>query len=334
MDGQKFDTQIATINARHSPKYFGFGKGITSLTLVANHIPVNAKIIGAHEHESYFVFDLLYNNTSDVDPQILSTDTHGTNQVNHALLHIFGYQFAPRYKQLERQHRHLGGFHPPQFYSKLRVKPVRKVKKHLILDEEDNLKRIIVSLALKSTTQSTIVRKLSSYHRKNRTKKALWEFDNIIESLYLLTYIDDLLLRQGVQKALNRGEAYHRLKRAIFHDNQGKFRVRTELEQHIWSECTRFIANSIIDCNAYILSALYTTAEKAGKREETEMLKRISPIAWRHIHLRGRFEFQKQTCTLNIDEIISTLGQKTNWQQLEEFEETLEQAPYFTFSVR
>lgn len=59
IDGQKYNTQIETINARHSPKYFGLGKGITSLTLVANHIPINAKIIGAHEHESYFVFDLL-----------------------------------------------------------------------------------------------------------------------------------------------------------------------------------------------------------------------------------------------------------------------------------
>jgi hypothetical protein len=59
LDGQKYNTQIDTINARHSPKYFGLGKGITSLTLVANHIPINAKIIGAHEHESYFVFDLL-----------------------------------------------------------------------------------------------------------------------------------------------------------------------------------------------------------------------------------------------------------------------------------
>ena len=30
IDGQKFNTQIDTINARHSPKYFGLGKGVTS----------------------------------------------------------------------------------------------------------------------------------------------------------------------------------------------------------------------------------------------------------------------------------------------------------------
>jgi TnpA family transposase len=46
-DGQKFETRIPTINARHSPKYFGLHKGIVSYTLVANHIPVNATIIGA-----------------------------------------------------------------------------------------------------------------------------------------------------------------------------------------------------------------------------------------------------------------------------------------------
>ncbi|HEY8803638.1 MAG TPA: Tn3 family transposase, partial [Clostridium sp.] len=63
-DGQKFETSINTINSRHSPKYFGLKKGIVSYTLVANHIPINAKIIGANEHESHYVFDVLYNNTT------------------------------------------------------------------------------------------------------------------------------------------------------------------------------------------------------------------------------------------------------------------------------
>jgi hypothetical protein len=85
-----------TMNARHSPKYFALGKGVSSITLIANHIPVNAKIIGTHEHESRFVYDLLANNTSEVNPDKVSTDTQGTNQVNHAILDFFGYQFAPR----------------------------------------------------------------------------------------------------------------------------------------------------------------------------------------------------------------------------------------------
>ena len=97
-DGQKFETKFQTINARYSPKYFGLKKGIVSYTLVANHIPVNARIIGANEHESHYVFDILFNNTTNIQPEIHSTDTGGTNQVNFALLQIFGYRFAPRFK--------------------------------------------------------------------------------------------------------------------------------------------------------------------------------------------------------------------------------------------
>lgn len=89
-DGQKFETRIHTINARHSPKYFGLKKGVVSYTLVANHIPINAQIIGANEHESHYVFDILFNNTTDILPEVHSTDTHGTNEVNFAILHIFG----------------------------------------------------------------------------------------------------------------------------------------------------------------------------------------------------------------------------------------------------
>jgi TnpA family transposase len=310
--------------ARYSPKYFGLKKGVASLTLIANHIPVNAKIIGAHEHESYFAFDLLYNNTSDVDPHILSTDTHGINQVNHMILHVFGYQFSPRYKNLNSDTKDIYGFHDPGFYQNDIVKPFRKINKQLIIQEwDDNILRIIVSLALKSTTQSTIIRKLSSYLRKNRTKKAMWEFDTIIKSIDILNYIDSLLIRQGIQKALNRGEAYHKLKRAVFHVHQGKFRVKTELEQNIWNECARFITNNIIYYQAYILSALLTQKEKEGKQEEADIIKRISPIAWQNINLLGRFEFQKQQSVINVDEMISLLEQKIVWQQLKVAEEVL-----------
>ncbi|MBD2807460.1 Tn3 family transposase, partial [Xenorhabdus sp. ZM] len=77
-------------------------------------------------------------------------------------------------------------------YEELLIKPVRKINTDLIVKEWDNIKRIMVSLALKTTTQNVIVRKLSSYARKNQTKRALWEYDNIIKSLYFLEYIDSL----------------------------------------------------------------------------------------------------------------------------------------------
>ena len=70
LDGQKFKTNLDTLLARYSKKYFGFDKGVVAYTMIANHIPINAKIIGANEHESRYLFDLVYNNMSKVRPDI------------------------------------------------------------------------------------------------------------------------------------------------------------------------------------------------------------------------------------------------------------------------
>ncbi len=207
-DGQKFETQRHTINARHSRKYFGLKKGIVSYTLVANNIPVNADIIGANDHESHYVFDILFNNTTDIQPEVHSTDTHGTNEVNFAILHWFGYQFAPRYKDIQDKiSTSLYGFKHPSQYGDLLIKPMRKIKDNLIIEEWENIQRIMVSLALKTTTQSIIVSKLSAHARKNKTRRALWEYDNIIRSLYLLDYIVLclVLIHYGFEPHYHRG---------------------------------------------------------------------------------------------------------------------------------
>jgi hypothetical protein len=81
---------------------------------------------------------------------------------------------------------------------------------------------------------------------------------------YLLDFIDDPALRQNVQKALNRGESYHRMRRAISYVNSGKFRVKTGAEQQIWNECSRLIANAIIFYNTLLLSRVYEQKVAAG----------------------------------------------------------------------
>lgn len=309
-DGQKFETGLPTFNARYSPKYFGLKKGVVAYTLVANHIPVNARIIGADEHESHYVFDLLFNNTTDIQPEVHSTDTHGTNEVNFAILHWFGYQFAPRYHDLqEKVTNSLYGFKHPSQYADCLLKPIRKINTGLILAEEENIQRILLSLALKTTTQSIIVGKLSAYARKNRTRRALWEYDNILRSLYLLDYIDSPPLRQNVQRALNRGENYHQLRRAVAYANFGKLRFKTEQEQQIWNECSRLITNCIIYYNAAILSKLLAHKEATGDTQGAALLKQVSPVAWQHINLQGRYEFTKGTEAINLDTLIQELAQ-------------------------
>jgi len=112
-----------------------------------------------------------------------------------------------------------------------------------------------------------------------------------------------------VQRALNRGESYLKLRRAVSHANFGKLRFKTEQEQQIWSECGRLIANCIIYYNASILSNMLAYRESNGNGQGADMLKQVSPVAWQHINLYGRYEFNKNPEFINIDAIIQELAQ-------------------------
>jgi TnpA family transposase len=187
------------------------------------------------------------------------------------------------------------------------LKPVRKLSPELVVEEWDNIQRIMVSLAMKTTTQHIIVSKLSAFARKNKTRRALWEYDNMIRSLYLLDYIDSPPLRQHVQRALNRVENYHQLRRAVSYANFGKLRFKTEHEQQLWSECARLITNCIIYYNAMLLSNVLAHKEGGGNTEGAALLKQISPVAWQHINLYGRYEFRKSPEFIDFDAIVREL---------------------------
>ncbi|MDF5463147.1 Tn3 family transposase, partial [Vibrio parahaemolyticus] len=189
IDGQKFECRINTFKARYSSKDFFKGKGVSSLTLVSNHVPVNTKIIGANEYEGHFAFDLLYNNTSDIQPFTLSTDNHGTNNVNFAILDLFGYRFAPRYAKVKNTFFKLFEVTEEDGCS-IRLK--KDINCKLIQEEWDEIQHIICSLSRKTTTQSTVIRKLSN--GQSKTLRALQEYDRLIKCLYLLDYVDNATL--------------------------------------------------------------------------------------------------------------------------------------------
>jgi hypothetical protein len=146
-------------------------------------------------------------------------------------------------------------------------------------------------------------------------QKGLWELDNILRSIYILDFIDDPTLRQSVQKALNRGEAYQRMRRAISYVNSGKFRVKTEAEQQIWNECSLLIANAIIYYNTLLLSRVYEQKLAAGDLEAVKVLKRTSPVAWRNVNLIGNFDFTTSSTPVDMEALAARYQNEDFWRR-------------------
>ena len=307
-DGQKMATERDTLLARHSLKYFGLEKGVVAYSLISNHVPINCRIIGANMHESHFLFDLFYNNTSIIKPDILSTDTEGSNQLNFFFLHVIAKIFAPRYRSLSAKTESIISFTTPDQFSECIIQPNRSFNQRLVLDEEDNIKHVVASLLSGEANQSNIVTKLSSRGHVSRTKQALWEMNAVLMTNHLLNYIEDVGFRQSIQGGLSRGEAYHQLRRAIEKSNGRNFRGTSDVQIAVWNECARFLTNNVICYNSLILNGLKEESDRRGDTERSRFLDRLSPVAWTHINLQGRYVFMEENNGLDVKKIVKILS--------------------------
>jgi TnpA family transposase len=266
-------------------------KGVVVYPLIANHLPLCLKVIGANEHESHFLLDIVESNTADVEIKAVSGDMHSINRINLALMSLFGYKFMPRFTQLgAKSDNNLVCFGKISDYEQHIIKPSKQIDKARIVKEWDGVLRILASLALKKMTQSRIVRKLSSY-KKNPTLNALIALDEIIMTDYLLDYIDNREMRSAVQASLCRGESYHQLSGTIAKVSGGRMlNGKNEIELDINAESIRLVANAVIFYNGTLLSTLYEHYRDSDPEKAKEM-SRFSPVAWRHLSFIGKYEF-------------------------------------------
>ncbi|WP_174990815.1 Tn3 family transposase, partial [Burkholderia contaminans] len=307
VDGQKFGVERPTVKARYSRKYFGRGKGVVAYTLLCNHVPLNGYLIGAHEYEAHHVFDIWYRNTSDIVPTAITGDMHSINKANFAILYWFGLRFEPRFTNLDDQLQELYCIDDPALYEKCLIQPIGQIDRQLITSEKTNIDQIVATLGLKEITQGSLIRKLCTYSQENPTRRAIFEFDKLIRTIYTLRYLRDPQLERNVHRSQNRLESYHQLRSTIAQvGGKKELTGRTDIEIEISNQCARLIANVIIFYNSAILSHLLTKWEASGNAKALARLTQISPAAWRHILLNGHYTFQSDN-KIDLDALIAGL---------------------------
>ena len=309
IDGQKFVVERPTIKARHSRKYFGKGKGVVAYTLICNHVPIQGWLIGAHEYEGHYVFDVCHQNTSDILPTAITGDLHSVNKANFAILHWFGMKFEPRFTNLKTQLKHIHGVGDPAQYENYLIAPNGQIDTSSIVNEKDNINHIIATLSLKEINQSSLIRKLCTYSPANPTRKAIFECDKLTRSIYTLRYLRSPKLQKIIYRSQNRIESYHQLRSAIAQvGGKKELTGKTDIEIEISNQCARLVANTIIYYNSAILSRLLSKYENTLNEKMLELIKKkISPVAWQHIILNGHYTFRGKQDPIDLDKIVSDI---------------------------
>jgi TnpA family transposase len=306
VDGQKFSMERPNIQARHSRKYFGRGKGVVAYTLLCNHVPLQGWVIGAHEYEAHYAFDVWYRNTSEIKPTVVTGDMHSINKANFAIFDWFDGVFAPRFTDANTQIKELGCVDDPVRYKKFLIQPTVRIDLQAIENEKEGIAQIVATLALKDMTQATLIRKICTYSASNPTRRAVFEYDKLIRSIYTLRYLRDPQLQRNVHRSQNRIESYHQLRAAIAQvGGKKELTGQTDIDIEISNQCGRLMANAIIYYNAAILSRLLERCH--GKPKALARITSTSPVAWRHLLLGGHYTFADGGKTIDLDALLDGL---------------------------
>ena len=233
---------------------------------------------------------------------------HSVNKANFAILHWFGLRFEPRFTDLGDQLKELYCADDPALYEKCLIRPVGKIDCDLIIHQKPNIDQIVATLGLKEMTQGTLIRKLCTYTASNPTRRAVFEFDKLVRSIYTLRYLRNPQLERNVHRSQNRIESYHQLRSAIAQvGGKKELTGRTDIEIEISNQCARLIANAVIYYNSAILSRLLTKYEVSENAKALALITQMSPAAWRHILLNGHYTFQSDGKMINLDALVAGL---------------------------
>ena len=73
----------------------------------------------------------------------------------------------------------------------------------------------------------------------------------------------------------------------------------------ISNECGRLLANVVIAYNSILLSMLLNRCQPDGNEKFLELLRKISPVAWQHIHFLGHYLFRGNNHPIDLEAILA-----------------------------
>jgi TnpA family transposase len=314
-DGQKYGVSVPSLNANYSFKYFGQEKGVSVYSFIdERHLLFYSTVISSSEREAAYVIDgLLHNETIKSD--IHSTDSHGFTEVVFAVTHLLGFTFAPRLKTLCKHQ--LYSFEKKKVYSNkdCAILPDAYINTEIIAENWDSILKFVATIKLKRTSASQLFKRLNSYSNQHPLYQALKEFGKIIKTLFILKYVDDVRLRQSIEKQLNKIEHSQRFAKAIAFGNNQEFSEGDKQMQDIIANCRRLIENMVICWNYLFLTQKLTETDNENEKQKLlETFKNSSIITWQHINFHGEYDFSEENTR---DSVGFDLPKILSWKLVE-----------------
>lgn len=288
-DGQNFRAGGRAESTGHvNPKY-GSEPGRTFYTHISDqYAPFSAKVVNVGVRDSTYVLDGLLYHESDLRIEEHYTDTAGFTDHVFGLMHLLGFRFAPRIRDLgdtklfiPKGEASYDALKAMISSDRLNIKAIRA--------HWDEILRLATSIKQGTVTASLMLRKLGSYPRQNGLAVALRELGRIERTLFILDWLQSVELRRRVHAGLNKGEARNALARAVFFNRLGEIRDRGFEQQRYRASGLNLLTAAIVLWNTVYLERAANALRGHSQGIDDALLQYLSPLGWEHINLTGDY---------------------------------------------
>jgi TnpA family transposase len=265
-DGQRFPAKGSLRQARSLPRYFGYGKGVTFYSWTSDQFSqYGSKPIPATVRDATYVLDEVLNNETELSILEHTTDTAGYTEVIFALFDLLGMRFSPRIRDLADQKLYRTSNIDLDVYPLLKEHIQGIINQGLILDDWDEMLRLVGSLKMGWVTASLIIQKLQAFPRKHPLMRVLQEYGRLIKTIHILRWYADETNRRRLKRQLNKGEALHILRSHLFYANQGE--IKTQQDDQLLNQvgCLNLVTNAIIVWNTVYINKVVQQLRLEGR---------------------------------------------------------------------
>ncbi|MBB5429009.1 TnpA family transposase [Paraburkholderia atlantica] len=255
------------------------------------YAPFYPNLVNVGVRDSTYVLDGLLYHESDLRIQEHYNDTNGFTDHVFALMHLLGFRFAPRIRDLSDMKLYVP-CNPKDYPALASIIGDTYNEKH-IRRNWDEVLRLATSIRQGTVTASLMLRKLGSYPRQNGLAVALREIGRIERTLFILDWLQNVELRRRVHAGLNKGEARNALARSVFFYRLGEIRDRSFEAQRYRASGLNLVTAAIVLWNTVYLERAAQTMHERGVPADTALLPHLSPLGWEHINLTGDYVWHK-----------------------------------------
>ncbi len=285
-DGTKWDIYEQNLLAEYHIRYGGYG-GIGYYHVSDTYIALFSHFIPCGVWEAVYILDGLLKNTSDIQPDTIHADTQGQSSPVFALAYLLGIKLMPRIRNWQdltlcRPDKQVRYDHIDELFTDV-------IDWKLIETHIPDMMRVILSIKAGKFTASTILRKLGTYSRKNRLYQAFSELGRAIRTGFLMEYLGSQELRQTIQGALNKSEAFNGFTKWVGFGNAGIIQNNSREEQRKIIKYNHLVSNCLIFYNVFEISRILQEYIQAGNTIEKEILGALSPYITKHINRFGSY---------------------------------------------